>query len=260
MEDQNKTKMPTTSAKTKIAIAAIKLMDFEIEHNLLQFHEAMHMAKRSQCDFLMLGEAALNGFSGLTWNYQIDAGKHAISLDSHIIERIKKFCKEIEIGLGFGFYEKAHPFIYSSYLILDKSAKILENYRRISTGWKESVASDEFYKEGDKLSSIKLGSSKCTIALCGDLWTEDFVKNVAIHESDTILWPLYIDYTKNEWENFAKDEYLNQVKSIGKRTILINSRGSSENSAKGGLIDISASGEVIDEVEMDSSSLLVLEL
>lgn len=246
--------------KIRIAVAALESDDFEIQDNLNRIESLMSKAKHENADFLFLGEAVLNGFSGLKWIYEKDIRENAIPLESPVIDSIRTLCAQVGIGIGVGYYEKLDDLIYSSYLIMNKQGKFIENYRRMSTGWKGPNFSDTHYKEGNSIPSFWLGRSKCTISICGDLWTEDIIKKVIDHESDTIIWPLYIDYSKEEWESIAKQEYLDQIQSIGKRTILINSFGVTPDSANGGLIDISPDGIIQDEVDMMLSEILILEL
>lgn len=53
------------SRRTKIALAAIKSIDFDITNNLLEIEKLIKKANDGDAEFLLLGEAVLNGFSGL---------------------------------------------------------------------------------------------------------------------------------------------------------------------------------------------------
>jgi len=248
------------SRRTKIALAAIKSIDFDITNNLLEIEKLIKKANDGDAEFLLLGEAVLNGFSGLEWDYEKDIEVNAIAQDSAIMQVLSESCKKKKIGIGIGYYEKSDGFICDSYIIINENGEIVINSRRMSEGWKDPDFKDIRYKEGEALPLFKIGSSKCTICICGDLWTEIIAHRASQHESDIIIWPLYIDYSKEEWESTAKQEYLDLVKNIGKRTILINSIGVMPDSANGGVMDILPNGKISSEVDMFSTELLFIEL
>lgn len=56
------------------------------------------------------------------------------------------------------------------------------------------------------------------IALCGDLW--DYPER--FRTEHTLLWPVYVNYSTEEWEEGALDEYAAQALLAAKETLLIN--------------------------------------
>lgn len=66
----------------------------------------------------------------------------------------------------------------------------MQNYRRISKGWKEYRIMDEHYKENDEIDGCTYRSQKITLSLCGDIW--DFPEK---YKTDGILiWPVYVNF------------------------------------------------------------------
>lgn len=244
----------------KIAIGSIEIKDKNKQHNFNKIKEALIEASKGGANYLFLGEAVLHGFNGLDWDYENDLMKNTESLSSSYILKIRGLCSKHNIGVGIGYYERDKDHIYSSYVVFDKCSKVLANFRRLSVGWKPNNFESSNYKEGVTLPKLKLGKSTCTICICGDLWTEEVLKSLESHDSDTIIWPLYIDYDIEEWEKSAKSEYLNQVKTIRKRTLLINSINELKNGANGGLLDILSDGKINDEIKMLQGNILFVEL
>ena len=58
----------------------------------------------NKVDLILFGEAFLQGFDALTWNFKIDKNI-AISKDSKVIKEIKEVCKEFKVSVSFGYFE-----------------------------------------------------------------------------------------------------------------------------------------------------------
>ena len=243
----------------RIAAAAVRSINKDFSTNIARIEELLIEAKSQNASYLMLGESVLNGFDGLSWEYSIDINDNAVEFTGNIIGKLTKLCQSYQIGLGFGCYENINGFICSSYLLLNQNGVLETRYERISSGWKPSDK-DSRYKNGSSYRIIKLGNSRCLIAVCGDLWTPEFIEQIGKLEFDTILWPLYIDYSINEWETSAKLEYCEQIKKIGRKTILINSINEQKDGANGGILEISGNGEIIQEVKMGSYDLMCFQV
>lgn len=132
------------------------------------------------------------------------------------------------------------------------------NYRRISTGWKERHW-DSRYKEGDGFELFELCGQKYTIALCGDLWSDE--KVLLKLKSDIVLWPVYIDYEYLDWTNgTAVKEYAEQSKIAGKDVFLVNSiLHENKNRAEGRAIHFHR-GTVVNQLEISKEDILVCEI
>ena len=202
----------------KIALASAKIIDRDINHNLAQINRYMTEAKAKDADLVCFGEAFLQGFNALTWQYDRDK-EIALSPSSKEFLQIATFTKEIGIDVLFGYNEFDGDIIYSACALI-ANGRIIHNYRRISKGWKEYSKTDEHYKEGSTVEVFDYKGKKCVIGLCGDLW--DHPERFALGE-DLLLWPVYVCWTKEEWENGGKIEYAEQAKLCCENTLYINS-------------------------------------
>ena len=202
----------------KIALASAQIIDNDINYNLAQMERYMREAKVNGAELVCFGEAFLQGFNALSWKYEEDR-KIAIATSSKEFKQIKKWTEEIGIDVLFGYNELEKDNIYSSCAVISDGV-VIHNYRRISRGWKEYTKTDEHYKEGTTVGSFGYKGRKCVIGLCGDLW--DYPERFALGE-DLLFWPVYVCWTKEEWENGGKIEYAEQANLSCENTLYINS-------------------------------------
>lgn len=202
----------------KIALVVAEIVDGNIEFNLSQMERFAKDSRRAGADLVCFGEAFLQGFNALSWQFDQDKNV-AVATDSKIFSRIISLTKEIGIDILFGYNELDGEDIYSSCVLIENGG-IIHNYRRISIGWKESSKTDGHYKEGNSVEVFDYKGKKCAIGLCGDLW--DFPERFNLGE-DVLFWPVYVSWTKEEWENGGKMEYAEQAKMCCPKTLYVNS-------------------------------------
>ena len=202
----------------KIALVVAEIVDGNIEFNLSQMERFAKDSRRAGADLVCFGEAFLQGFNALSWQFDQDKNV-AVATDSKIFSRIISLTKEIGIDILFGYNELDGEDIYSSCVLIENGG-IIHNYRRISMGWKESSKTDGHYKEGNSVEVFDYKGKKCAIGLCGDLW--DFPERFNLGE-DVLFWPVYVSWTKEEWENGGKMEYAEQAKMCCPKTLYVNS-------------------------------------
>ncbi len=202
----------------KIALASARIVDRDIKYNLSQMERYIKEAKVKEADLVCFGEAFLQGFNALSWKYDEDK-KTALTAFSKEFMQIQTFTKEIGIDVLFGYNELENETVYSSCALIS-DGEILYNYRRISKGWKEYWKTDGHYHEGKTVEMFEYKGKKCVIGLCGDLW--DHPEKFSLGE-DILFWPVYVSWTKEEWENGGKIEYAQQAKMCCKNTLYINS-------------------------------------
>lgn len=198
----------------RIGLASYEFRNSDIEFNFCQIEKAMYSIQRS-ADLLCFGESFLQGFDALTWNYDSDKDI-AISQNSQLMNRLCALTVRCGVDLLFGYFEKDDRNIYSSCAVIEKG-EIIYNYRRISKGWKIPAA-DEHYKEGIDTAGFSYRNQLFKIALCGDLW--DYPEK--FKTDDALIWPIYINFSKDEWEK-NEDDYAKHAYTIAKKTFLINS-------------------------------------
>jgi N-carbamoylputrescine amidase len=239
----------------KIGLVAAQCMDNAVRNNI---NSIEYYAKSMKgCDWICFGESFLQGFEGLTWDYAEDL-KHAVGVDSSVINDIRQCAKENNIAISFGFIEESEGDLYSSYMTIDRIGDIADLFRRMSTGWKEPVASAR-YKEGEAFHTFELNGLTFATAICGDLWDDKRLSEMEKITADAVLWPLYVDFSIERWQDLEKQEYAERVKRIASPVLLINSHTLGDNRANGGCC-VFCDGKITAELCMGAPGTLAFEL
>ncbi len=199
----------------KIGLVSYRCENKDISFNVSQIERAMEEAG-GKVDLLCFGEAFLQGFDSLCWEYESDR-QMAVGLHSETIRRLRGLTVQYGTALLTGYIEKEQDRLYSSCVVLADGG-IIRNYRRISKGWKAYWKTDSHYCEGTETRAFQLCGKEMMLALCGDLWEypERF-------KSDCLLiWPVYVDFTPEEWENGELDSYAAQAALAAHDALMIN--------------------------------------
>jgi len=199
----------------RIALASYEFRNKDISFNLHQIERGME-AVCGKADLLCFGEAFLQGFDALCWDYQTDL-MMAIPQKSELVDSICNLSKRYGVDLGVGYIERAGDDLYSSYMLIE-DGRFAHNYRRISHGWKEYWRTDEHYREGDSTEEFFYRGETMQIALCGDMW--DYPER--FHTSGILLWPVFVDFSSEEWQENEAD-YAAQATLASDRTVLVDS-------------------------------------
>jgi len=235
----------------KIALASAPVRNGDTAHNLTQMAQYIWKAKEQGAELVCFGEAYLQGFDALTWEFEEDRTT-AASVHSPVFQIIAGWTKDTGVDVMFGFLERDGDTIYSSCALV-AGGELIHRYRRISRGWKEFTKTDGHYREGTEVSVFEYRGRTCLIALCGDLWdcTERFKQGQEI-----LFWPVYIEYTKKEWENGEQQAYAQKAAEVGGQVLMINPVDAD---AHGGSCRFEH-GTVKDALPMDTTDILILEL
>lgn len=102
-----------------------------IDDYLNEILEKIHEGSEKSCDLVIFGEAILQGFDSLNFDYKNDI-EISLGESSREIAILKKACNDYKIGLGFGYYENFKGAIYSSYMVISDKGETILNYRRRS--------------------------------------------------------------------------------------------------------------------------------
>ena len=203
-----------------IALAAVGFKNGDISYNKEKIITVIR-EHRYQADLILFGETFLQGFNSLSWNYEKDKDV-AITIDDPVVAEIMKAAKEFSVAVSFGYVEKTEDSLFSSQLTIGKNGSILDNYRRITIGWKEAVA-DSHYKEGECFHTFYFEGKEIAVGLCGDLWYDENIEQMNKLNPDVVLWPVYTDFNYNEWNNTVINEYSEQVAGVGCGVCYVNS-------------------------------------
>ncbi|WP_338817267.1 carbon-nitrogen hydrolase family protein [Parvimonas micra] len=236
----------------KIGLVSYEFNNGEIEYNIKKIEKAI-ISDNGKADLLCFGETFLQGFDSLSWNYEIDKNI-AITKDSFIMDKLKNLSEKYNIDLGIGYIEREREQIFSSFVVIEKG-KIIHNYRRITKNWKEYSITDEHYCEGKISASFIYKNREFKIALCGDMWIcpEKFKTN------GILLWPVYCNFTKEEWENTEQSDYAKQSKLVSDNVLLVNSITKEEPISVGGAYYFK-NGKIEKSLELDKEDILFVEI
>ena len=203
-----------------IALAAVGFKNGDTAYNKEKILETMGEYS-GKADLVLFGETFLQGFDSLSWNYEEDL-RTAVSADDPVIGEIREAAERNRIAVSFGYVEKEGDVLYSSQMTIGADGEIVNNFRRVSIGWKEPEA-DSHYQEGKEFPLFEYLGRKFTVGLCGDLWYEENIQKLKEIPADIVLWPVYTDYPYEEWNKTIKLEYAEQVSALGKPVLYVNS-------------------------------------
>lgn len=211
-------------------------------------------------DIVIFGEAFLQGFYGATFDVEHDS-KLAISHNDLIIQDICSVASDYDVAVSFGFIEKSGDVFYSSQITIDSNGKVIDKYRRVSPGWKEDFANEQ-YREGTGFHTFQFMGQKIVIGLCGDLWFDENIHEVKRLLPDIVFWPVYTDFNYNEWNESIKYEYSSQAGKICSKVLYVNSfciDKESDEVAKGGSVFF-RDGTIDKEIPSGKEDILVVEV
>ena len=243
----------------KCALTAAGFINEDLQHNKNVILDNMNACSGS-ADLVLFGEAFLQGFYGATFDVEHDA-KIAISQGDPIIGEISAAAKQCAIAVSFGFIEKAESCFYSSQVTIDATGTVIDLYRRVSPGWKEPFAGEQ-YREGDGFHTFSFQGKKIAVGLCGDLWYEENIALVKKLDPDVVFWPVYTDFHFREWNNTIKHEYAEQAKQVCDTVLYVNSvclDKEGEEYAKGGAA-LFRNGIIHQEVPAGREEVLFVEI
>lgn len=238
----------------KIALASARMTDRDIGFNLSQMERYMGLAAEQGAELVCFGESFLQGFECLDWDYTRDRAM-GVTQDSPELAQVCSWTEEMGIDVLFGFIEREEETLYSSCALLG-GGKLLHLYRRISTGWREVGRTDGHYREGTEVKRFRWRGKDCLIALCGDLWVypERFAQGEAL-----LLWPVFVDYTPEEWARNEVEDYARQANLACPNTLLVNSVTGGKDPAYGGCCHFE-NGQVKQALPMGQEGILVVEV
>ena len=240
----------------KIALCAARFVNGDVPGNIKRM--IFYMKKYgAEADLVCFGEAFLQGFDGLIWNYDEDV-RVAVEQDSPEISRLRCAARDVGTALAFGYMELAVGKIYSSYMVIAADGTVLCNYRRMSVGWKVPNV-DERYAEGYSVAEFELGGNRFSVMLCGDLWTDEVAAELKDIDVDAVLWPVYTDFDVDVGNTTERLEYAVRANEYCRRALLVNCVCDGDGRAKGGAA-VFENGRITAEVPAGGESVLVVEM
>lgn len=239
----------------KIGLVSARMRENALEEQINEIKN--HLEQAEGYDLLCFGESFLQGFEGLSWEYEQDRSR-ALTVDSAPIQQIVRLAEHYHCGLSFGFIEREGEVLYSSNLVISKRGNFVDLFRRVSPGWKEPHA-DFHYQEGDGFHTFRINGLTFAAAICGDLWDEANITALGKLKYDVLLWPLYVDYSVEQWEKEQLAAYAAQAGKTGKPVLMVNSWVDDPTRAKGGCYYFEA-GKVTAALPAGQGGVLGVEL
>ena len=199
----------------RIGLVSYRCENRNIPFNMSQIELAMQRTE-GQADLLCFGEAYLQGFDALCWDYETDRTV-ALEQSSETFAQLRRWTVQYGVSLITGYIERDGDKLYSSCAVLSEGRTVY-NYRRVSKGWKEYSKTDGHYCEGTEVKSFHLQGKDMSLTLCGDLW--DFPD--AFRTEHPLIWPVYVNYTPEEWNSGVLEEYAAQAALASKDVLMVN--------------------------------------
>lgn len=204
----------------RCALAALGFVCGDTERNVKTVLAAMR-AYAGQADVILFGESFLQGFYAADFDPAHDVHV-ALAADSPAVRRIREAARALGVAVSFGFIEREDGAFYSSQLTIGAQGEVLDHYRRVSPGWKLPHAGAA-YREGGGFRAFMLCGKRTVVGLCGDLWYDEHVEAISRLEPEVVLWPVYTDYSPEEWNAGGRREYAEQAGLIGADVLYVNS-------------------------------------
>lgn len=237
----------------RIGLATYEFINNNIDHNLAQIERGLKEVS-GKADLLCFGEAFLQGFDSLCWDYDLDRAV-AIAQDSEIMDSICIMSRQYGVDLIFGYIEKADECIYYSCAVIEKG-RLAYNYRRISRGWREYWRTDHHYKEGETTVEFPYKGHKIMLALCGDMWEypERF------KTSGILVWPVFVNFEPEQWEQNEKAAYAKQALLAADRVLMVDSISRGTDPAGVGGTFYFCGGTIKEKADYGVESILTVEI
>ncbi len=238
-----------------VALACIEAKNNDINHNLQIILECIEASR--EVDIIFFGEAVLNGFDSLSFNYQEDL-KQSLALNSKAVTKIKAKAKECNVYVGVGLYKQEKGNISDCYLIIDNKGMIVADHDRTCPCWKINDFDNSHYIEGNIMTIVEIFNRKFAIAICGELWNESYFSQIKESNADYVVWPLFVQINMDEFNKSIKKEYLDLMINLDKKLFIINSLHQEKNSTNGGAAYFDE--RVVYELPMQEDNILVFKL
>lgn len=238
----------------RVALASYRCINGDTRFNLTQIERGLAAASAEKAQLLCFGESFLQGFDALTWDYEKDR-QIAVTQEDPCIRQLCARTSFFGVDLLFGYFEREENRIYSSCLLLG-DGRILHNYRRISAGWKERLAAEAHYCEGEDCEPILYRGRRIALGLCGDLW--EAPERFKGKGSELLFWPIYVNFSEEVW--VAEEQaYAAQAAVAAPRALLVNSVTREQPEAVGGAF-VFAQGNIAARLSYGEEGILLAEV
>lgn len=227
-----------------------------IEENMKDIISYINKAGNENVNLIVFPEAAITGLN-LTDIPEEDI-KLGLEMDSNEVKQICNAAKKSNLYVAIGILEKDENKLYDSLLIINNSGEIVLNYRRMSKGWRDAKQ-DAIYYEGTEIKHIDTEFGRISPLICGDLYDEKLIEEVAILKPDYFIFPFARSYDEgtdiNEaWREEFQSEYIKQFMKIKTKVLAVNYV---DNYCFGGAYVVNKNGEISASQEIGQAGMLI---
>lgn len=213
------------------------------------------LAAHPDHDLLCFGEAYLQGFDAFSWDYARDRDI-ALTPEDGPIRAIRRAAGTHGTAVSVGYLEKDADALYSSQLLIGADGRVLDNYRRVSPGWRTKDSDPSRYREGTDIRAVSLCGKRVATALCGDLWHDGILARYAALGADILLWPVYVDFSPDAWRA-ERLEYAERIRAVPGDVLLVGSVCHAPSAAFGGATHFRG-GRIAGELPMGTPGMLTV--
>lgn len=234
----------------KICLLPLQIDVRNPRKNLEHVKERLEKISHYALDLVCLPECTLTGYL-----YQNDdLRKYSETIAGPTVENMAQLAEAYGIYICFGLIEATDSGIYNSAVILDRTGKIALTHRKIHE--------KPPFLTGNSVSCFNIGSERCGLVLCGDLFNGEVIQRIDRGLSILIV-PMARSFDESSpdaarWNNVERQVYIEAVRSIGVPTLFINALETGFGAAAfGGAMVISAQGELLAESPHGTDQLII---
>ncbi|MFQ6583421.1 carbon-nitrogen hydrolase family protein [Priestia megaterium] len=162
----------------KIALAQLRSNLHDKNKNLKRVFGTMEAAKDQGADFVLFPELFLTGF---LLNEQVE--ELAESVEGELITKVKKYAKELQIGVILGFPERHHFKIYNSAVFINKKGEIVGTYRKIHLFDHEN----SYFTSGDSIPVFDTPQGKFGVMITYDMEFPEVARILALKGAEVVF-------------------------------------------------------------------------
>jgi len=235
-----------------------------LSDNLNSIKNYIHEASSAGAECIVFSEAALTGL--INNDDPVHDQALSISSDDSVIEDLYKCCRENKIDMVFGFFEKCGNSLFDAVVYFEHQNRISHIYRRITSGWHGAGEESEIYRQGTEVKVFDTNIGRISFLICGDLFDDKLVEAVRDNDSEIVIVPFARCFPddiepESEWNSKEKYFYTEQIKKIGKETVLVNYiSGYGSGDYFGGAMFVSKVGNINAEMPAFEKGIMYVDL
>ncbi len=173
-----------------------------------------------------------------------------------------------QVWVAFGLFECEYNSLYDTAVLIAPDGSLFSKYRRIDPHWHHwhsRPCCDMIYGQGTQPASFETPLGTGAFLLCGDLFNETCVEQLAGLNVEWLLLPMARCFDQDagaveRWHQQEKYFYVHQAQKAGVHLLLVNQLANIEGDRYfGGALIASSDGHILAEYPLEQEGLLVVE-